>query len=228
MKWPFFCPLALVCLFLAGCESFNQPLNGEYDPLSSPGSRNTIDTATVNAEVFKPGQYVTAATNSTAFFSKRPTGNAEAELLLAAGTSMRVVKTEGSFVKVELDKDGKVGYVNSAMLTDGRAGQYPPSGAVQVYPPIGGGYDHVLPLPPAAGTPPTDLTTGAPLPPISPPSVPEVSKNPATAAPVPLPGTAPEVPAPGTPVQPAPSTETEKPKESVELPEPADSKPKDP
>lgn len=228
MNWPHFLPLALACLFFAGCESFNQPLGGDYDPLSQPGSRRTVETTTVNAEVFKPGQYVTAATNSTAFFSKRPTGNAEAELLLAAGTSMRVVKMDGSFVKVELDKDGKVGYVNSAMLTDGRTAQYPPTGAVQVYPPVGGGYDHALPLPPAAGTAPTDLTTGAPLPPISPPAVPEVSKNPATAAPVPLPGTTPGVPAPGTTVLPAPSTETEKPKESVELPEPADSKPKDP
>lgn len=211
--------LCLATLCLAGCESFNQPFGGDYDPLSAPGLRKNLERANVNAEVFEPGQYVTVAKNSTAFFSKRPTGEAEAELLLAAGTSMRVIKTEGSFVKAELDKEGKVGYVNGAMLTDGRSSQSSPSGAVQVYPPIGGGYDS--PLPPAAGTAsPTDLSGSAPLPPISPPSVPEI----APPTPAGNPESAPAV----TPKPAAPAIQAEKPKESVELPEPADSKAKNP
>lgn len=173
----------LTSLALIGCGSVNQPISGDFDPLSAPGAMQKTEVATGSNYNFQPSQFVTAASNSTAFFSKRPTGNAEAEELLAAGTSMRVIKSEGSFVKVELD-NGKVGYVAAAMLSDGSAaptGELP-SGAVQVYPPLGG--DNALPLPSgsvptdlqpgATPLPPTDLSTGAPLPPISPPSVPEM------------------------------------------------------
>ena len=224
MKWPCLSRLSLATLCiatlcLAGCESFNQPLGGDYDPLSAPGSRTKLDRANVNPEIFQPGQYITVAKNSTAFFSKRPTGDAEAELLLSAGTSMRVIKTEGAFLRVELDRDGKVGYVNGAMVTDGRASQPSPSGAVQVYPPIGGGYDN--PMPPAAGAAsPAVLSDDTPLPPISPPSVPEIA--------TPSPTGKPESTAAVTPKPATPAAQAEKAKESVELPEPADTKAKNP
>jgi len=181
MKRLQYAPLLLVPFFLTQCGSFTGPIEGDFDPLSAPGSGIKKETTLVNNYNFQPMQYVTAASNSTAFFSKRPTGNAEAEELLAAGTSMRVVKTEGSFVKVELD-NGKVGYVAAAMLTDGSASANTTGNAVQVYPPIGG--DGALPMPaggmpadllPASSPlPPTDVSTGAPLPPITAPSLPDM------------------------------------------------------
>lgn len=179
MKRLRYAPLFFAPFFLTQCGSFTGPIDGDFDPLSAPGSGIKKETTMVNNYNFQPMQYVTAASNSTAFFSQRPTGNAEAEELLAAGTSMRVVKTEGSFVKVELD-NGKVGYVAAAMLTDGNASAN--GNAVQVYPPIGG--DGALPMPaggmpadllPASSPlPPTDVSTGAPLPPITAPSLPEM------------------------------------------------------
>ena len=184
MKRLQYAPLLLVPFFLTQCGSFTEPMEGDFDPLSPPGSGLKREASLVNNYHFQPMQYVTAASNSTAFFNKRPTGNAEAEELLAAGTSMRVVKTEGSFVKVELD-NGKVGYVAAALLTDGNASANGTGNAVQVYPPIGG--DGTLPMP-AAGMPadllpasspisPTDVSTGAPLPPITAPTLPDMTPS---------------------------------------------------
>lgn len=178
MKWIVYTPLALPFAALISCGSMNQAISGDFDPLAKPGLMNKQESPVVSNYSFKSGQYVTAASNSTAFFSQRPTGNAVAESLLAAGTAMRVVNSEGSFVKVELE-DGKVGYVASAMLND--SGVAPTSSdAVQVYPPIGGG--DALPLsgnpgdlPPAiTPLPLMDATTGAPIPPIEPPTIPDL------------------------------------------------------
>jgi hypothetical protein len=198
MKWFFLPPLVFIAGSLTSCGSFNQPLSGDFDPLTAPGATNKV-AANASINSFQPGQYVTAASNSTAFFSNRPSGNAEAEQLLAAGTSMRVVKTDGSFVKVELD-NGQVGYVSSVMVTDGKSAGGLPPGAVQVYPPVGG--DSPLPLPadlqPAASPlPPTDLNNGTPPPPIEPPSIPELPP----AAPKDLPAPAAEAGHPAPPIE---------------------------
>jgi hypothetical protein len=159
---------------LISCGDMNQPLGGEFNPLMTPGSAQVADNSTGNYN-FSAGQYVTAASNSTAFFSKKPEGNADADELLAAGTSMRVVKSEGSFIKVELD-NGKVGYVAAALLLESQQGA---AGEVQVFPPMSG--EAELPLPTGTvpddlspSVTPTDLDTGAPLPPIAPPTVGEL------------------------------------------------------
>jgi hypothetical protein len=144
------------CLLLISCADFNGPLSGsDFNPLVAPGSQQR-DAGTV------AGNY-----NFTAFFNRKPTGNADADELLAAGTSMRVIKSEGSFVKVELD-NGKVGYVAAALLLESQ------QGAAQIYPPIN--TEAATPLPAGLQTdvPPTDLGTGAPLPPIAPPTVNEL------------------------------------------------------
>jgi hypothetical protein len=156
------------CLLLISCEDFNGPLgSSDFNPLLAPGSQQRDAGAAAGNYHFTAGQYVTAASNSTAFFSRKPTGNADADELLAAGTSMRVIKSEGSFVKVELD-NGKVGYVAAALLLESQ------QGAAQVYPPVN--TEAATPLPAGLQTdvPPTDLGTGAPLPPIAPPTVNEL------------------------------------------------------
>lgn len=107
-----------LCLSLTSCSDFNKPLRaGSFNPLLAPGAQ-LIQPENAGANYpFSPGQYVTAASDSTAFFAQKPQGNADADELLSAGTSMRVIKAEGSFVKVELDS-GRVGYVAAALLLE--------------------------------------------------------------------------------------------------------------
>jgi hypothetical protein len=171
---------------VVGCSDFNAPFGSDgFDPLSTAGFQQRNGSTTEGNYVFKAGQYVTAASNSTAFFQNKPEGNAEADELLSAGTSMRVIKSEGSFIKVELD-NGKVGYVAAALLLESQQA----SGAM-----IPG-----LPIDPSAvpgntgdAAAPTDLGTGTPLPPISPPTandLPPSSLDKQKPANVPLPGPA--------------------------------------
>lgn len=171
MKLSLLTPMFCGSLLLMSCADFNGPLSSsDFDPLVAPGSQQRDAGTTAGNYHFKAGQYVTAASNSTAFFNTKPTGNADADELLAAGTSMRVIKSEGSFVKVELD-NGKVGYVAAALLLESQPGA---TGAQQSYPPVN--TEAAMPLPAGLQTdvPPTDLGTGAPLPPIAPPTVNEL------------------------------------------------------
>jgi hypothetical protein len=118
MKHPRSLAWFAACLALASCSDFNGPISGgSFNPLLSPGAQLVQPEDAGANYTFKAGQYVTAASNATAFFSKKPQGNAEADELLSAGTSMRVIKSDGSFVKVELDS-GKVGFVAAALLLE--------------------------------------------------------------------------------------------------------------
>lgn len=159
-------PLLGSSLLLVSCGDFDSSLGGDFDPLMTPGSRQSDSLTPAGNYDFPAGSYVTAASNSTAFFKDKPSGNAEAEELLAAGTSMRVIKSEGSFVKVELD-NGKVGYVAAALLLEGQASTItaPLPGEIPVPLPSGPIPDNLAPT-----VPPTDLGPDA-LPPIAPPSV---------------------------------------------------------
>lgn len=106
------------CLAISSCSDFRGPIGGgSFNPLLSPGAQLVQPQDAGANYAFKAGQYVTAASNATAFFHSKPQGNAEADELLSAGTSMRVIKSEGSFVKVELDS-GKVGFVAAALLLE--------------------------------------------------------------------------------------------------------------
>lgn len=113
-------PLAWLtaCLAITSCSDFRGPIGGgSFNPLLAPGAQLVQPQDAGANYAFKAGQYVTAASNATAFFHNKPQGNAEADELLSAGTSMRVIKSEGSFVKVELDS-GKVGFVAAALLLE--------------------------------------------------------------------------------------------------------------
>lgn len=123
----------MTCAVLWSCSGLRGSLgDGEFNPLLAPGGLSTSGHANY---AFRSGEYVTAASDSTAFFAAKPEGNADADELLAAGTSMRVIKTDGSFVKVELDS-GRVGYVAGAMLVEsGVASQATtPAGSTTVAP----------------------------------------------------------------------------------------------
>jgi hypothetical protein len=131
---------ALAFLSLAACETMTGPVtNGGYNPLLPAGSGNRS----------------TPTTSTT--FKTRPKGDADADKLLTRGSSMKVISTSDSYVKVELDS-GEVGFVPSVMLEDPNAATQTPTtapGEYQIYPPLpGNGFGQPLPVVEPAGPPP--------------------------------------------------------------------------
>lgn len=171
---------AIAAVSLVACDTMNTPINsGGFDPLSAPGSeRGKSLTA---APTFSAGEFVRASMDNTAFFKAKPNGDADADRLLARGTSMKVISNSGSYVKVELDS-GDIGFVPSVMLENPNAtppAPMPGTNEYQVYPPLPGS-GAVQPLPPIdpGGLPPEGAiptvidpdapSTNTPVPPVTP------------------------------------------------------------
>jgi len=147
---------AIAMLSLVSCNTMTGPITGgDFDPLRPPGS-NSRQSASVTP-TFSAGQFVRAAMDSTAFFKLRPKGDADADKLLKRDTSMKVISTSDSYVKVELDS-GEVGFVPAVMLENPNAAPKTlptASGEYQVYPPLSnGGTSEPLPVIDPAGLPP--------------------------------------------------------------------------
>lgn len=103
---------------LTGCEDLSRPLSaGSFDPLGTPGA-GTASTPPVAG--YLPGQFVRAMMDNTAFFLKKPSGDADADKLLPRGASMKVIQNVDTYVKVELDT-GEVGLVPAIMVEDPNA-----------------------------------------------------------------------------------------------------------
>lgn len=162
MKPPVLCIPALG-LLLVGCEP-GAPINSSFDPLDAAGGfgaqTNVIDTG------YRAGEFVTAVMDNTGFYKSRPDGEANADKLLKANTSMKVISDDGSFVKVELDT-GELGYVSTVqVMGENEGANLPPGSEVQVWPPVDGG-----PIPvvdPSEADPnvpvvPTDIDPDAPI-----------------------------------------------------------------
>lgn len=187
--------LSVSALFgLTACETMNQPLTGgDFDPLMPPGGAAR---STGNQAGFRGGDLVRAVMDNTAFYKKLPKGEADADKLLLRGTGMKVVRVAGSYLQVEIDTTGEVGYVPSVMVESASStapgtvpgvGTIPGPGEYQVYPPLPGG----------GALPPIDPTGQPPegaIPAVIDPSLPNT--------PVPNPGAA---PAPVDPAQPGAS-----------------------
>lgn len=191
-------------LSLAACDTMTAPVSsGGYDPLGPPGGKINNNTTSTGPS-YKAGQFVRAAMDNTALFKVRPNGDADADKLLKRGTSMKVISTSGSYVKVELDS-GEIGFVPTIMVEDPNAVPTTPvasPGEYQVYPPlpgVGTGTGEMLPPLDPAGLPPE----GA-IPTVIDPDAPSVT------APVPplTPGTGETFPAPTTPPVVEPTTES--------------------
>jgi hypothetical protein len=133
----------------------NNPITGGgFDPLRAPGTNGAA--AMTSETIFSAGQFVQASLDNTAFFKTRPKGDTDADRLLKRGTSMRVVSTSNSYVKVELDS-GEIGFVPAIMLEDPKAAAASATrpGEYQVYPPLpGSGIVEPLPVIDPAGLPP--------------------------------------------------------------------------
>lgn len=185
--------IALVAA-LVSCESMTGPLSsGDFDPLAPPGSNRTVEVASDNG--FTPGQFVRAAMNDTAFFLKRPKGDAEADKLLKLNTQVKVISSEGAYAKVELDS-GEVGFIPAVMLTDPNApaaGLPGAPGEIQVYPPLTpiAPVDNTLPV-----VPPSEVPPGGAIPAVIDPTTPAPANpaNPALETPVPPPSPEPSKP----------------------------------
>jgi hypothetical protein len=150
-------------LLLVGCET-GGPINSSFDPLDAAGGYGTQ--ANVINTGYRAGEFVTAVMDNTGFYKERPDGEANADKLLKANTSMKVISDDGSFVKVELDT-GELGYVSTVqVMGENEGSNLPPGSEVQVWPPVDGG-----PIPvadPSEADPdvplvPTDIDPDAPI-----------------------------------------------------------------
>jgi hypothetical protein len=140
-------PSILSALGLVSCDTLSGPISsGSFDPLTPPGADSSPDVVEPTGGVV-PGQIAVIALDNAGFFNKKPTGEGDPDKLLRAGTQVKVVSTEGSYLKVELDS-GEVGYVPAVMVDDPSA--VPSPNEIQVYPapPPGGGDVPIIPLEP--------------------------------------------------------------------------------
>jgi hypothetical protein len=162
---------------LAACGSSNGPTEfGTIDPLRAPGSGTTP--SSIETEGFSAGQFVRACVDNTAFYLKRPKGDADADKLLRRGASMKVISASGDYLKVELDS-GEVGFVPPVMVEGSADGisssdSYPINpNEIQLYPPLPGDTQPLPPISageqPPSGAIPTVIDPEEPSPASAPP-----------------------------------------------------------
>jgi len=147
------------------------------DPLRPPAGN--VDKTDYGTEL-KPGEFVTAAIDNTAFYKAKPKEDQEADKLLKQGTPMKIVSLSGSFTKVELDS-GEVGFVPTVMISTGDAELSPLDGAVDVEIPIIN-LDSEVPLPVLDPSTAPPVTPGD-LPPVDSGNLPPVEPVPPTSDP---------------------------------------------
>lgn len=194
----------------------NAPLttSGSFDPLAPAGGVVKSGTTTTGSS-FRAGQFVHATVDNTAFFVKRPKGDADADKLLPRETRMKVISSDSSYVKAELDS-GEVGFVPSVMVHDpnasiaGVAGD--PSNGI-IYAPLPPGDGTIEPLPnmvpsdvPPGGIPPIiSVDPSAPVP-VAPATPGDPSMAPGTVVPATPAGVTPPAPASPAAVPAAPAS----------------------
>lgn len=121
-------PLVPVAALLSSCADFNKPLDSGFNPLDPPGLRTEQDVVDVTGPAYTPGQWLETTIPSTAFYDDLPSANDQPKRQLEAGTVLKVISTEGTYVRVELES-GDVGYVPSIMVAE-----RPAAGEVPVVP----------------------------------------------------------------------------------------------
>jgi len=188
---------AVAALGVTACSTMNAPLSSDgFDPLAPAGGGPARSSPEMVTETgFSPGQFVRTAMDNTAFFSRRPSGDGDADKLLKKDVQMKVVSSDPSYVKVELDS-GEVGFVPTVLVSASGAGDsvQPVAGSVGAP----GEFD-VVPMDPNAPLPiidPASLPPGDAVPTVIDPEAPPVV--PATPAPATAPTIVPGAAAPGT------------------------------
>lgn len=122
------CLSGVAVIGLSSCGNFNKPIDSSFNPLDSPGSARDAEVVDVSGPAYTPGQWLETTIPSTAFFSSLPGGNDQPSQVLPAGTVLKVISTEGTYVRVELES-GDVGYVPSIMVAE-----RPADGGVPIVP----------------------------------------------------------------------------------------------
>ncbi|MCF7674613.1 MAG: hypothetical protein K9N23_17010 [Akkermansiaceae bacterium] len=191
---------ASALLSLTACETMNKPLSsGDFDPLLTPGGSSQVSPS---QSAFRAGDLVRAVMDNTAFFKNLPKGEADADKVLLRGTGMKVIRVSSSYLQVELDVTGEIGYVPAVMVENASAqptGPQPLPGEYQIYPPVPGG--NALPPLDPAGLPPDGV-----IPTVIDPSLPSAPGTVPTPPVVPVPTDTPPTP----PAIPDKSTVTDK------------------
>lgn len=185
---------------MVGCDTMSGPIGGgSFDPLVPPGA-NTQPTVVDTRSEFRPGQIGAVSMQNAGFYNSVPRGNADPDRLLTRGTQVKIIASQDTYLKVELD-DGKVGYVPSIMVEDPKAAPSP--NEVQVYPPLSG--SGTVPIIPLEPTDPSNPQAPGPeeLPSVIEPDTPEPAP-----APPPVPSDL------GTPAPPIRTDTAEPPKET--------------
>jgi hypothetical protein len=211
----------LLALGLTACDTMNAPLsNSGFDPLMTPGSGyRTTD----SRPAFKAGDLARAIMDNTFFFKQLPKGEADADKTLLRGTGMKVIRVAGSYLQVELDVTGEVGYV-PAVMVENTSAQPPPTpplpGEVPAYPLAPGIGPDGNPLPTID---PTAQPPDGAIPTVIDPTLPADPNLPTGEVPTGVPPVPPTPPvAPPTPPVPAPTPEAAPPTpEAPPVPEPA-------
>jgi hypothetical protein len=175
---PLFLYIAPFALVIAACDPMGSSLDTSgIDPLRPPPGN--VDTNSSGTDL-RPGEFVSAAIDNTAFYKAKPKEDQAADKLLSQGTPMKIVALSGSFTKVELDS-GEVGFVPTVMISTGADDLSPLDGAVDAQPPIISlDVDVPLPIldpstaPPVepAGLPPVDPAPVEPIPSVTGPEAP--------------------------------------------------------
>jgi len=150
---------------VVSCEDMNGiGSTGSFDPLAVPGGPSAETEVIGGPQRLRPGEFVVAGMDNTAFYNQRPGPEAEADKLLKRGTSMRIISTSDGFHRVELDS-GEVGFVPGVMVQPASGPPQPAGQPVDVI-------DSVTPRPFVPEPAPPPLPEGLPsdfIPDIEPP-----------------------------------------------------------
>lgn len=179
---------ASVALGLSACDTMNAPISSSgFDPLLAPGGNyKPVD----SRPAFRAGDLARAIMDNTFFFKQLPKGEADADKTLLRGTNMKVIRVSGSYLQVELDASGEVGYVPAVMVENASLQPVVPMPPGSIYPPLPGGADGINPVPPLnpgvqppGGTIPTVIDPNVPIHPapgteVAPPAPPPAVTSP--------------------------------------------------
>ena len=111
---------------------------------------------------FSPGDWVETSSPNAALYSRFPGLTDQPVRTLNLGTPLKVVSTQGTYAKVELES-GAIGFVPEVMLSKKRSASEVPNGLTPVSP-----YGGLAPEPEIAPISVEDANGGTPAQPIDP------------------------------------------------------------
>ena len=138
-KWIHLPPVLVLALSIGACQPIERDPDGHDQP----------------KRILQAGHFARTMIDNTSFFRQLPLSGGQADLLLQRHTSVRIIKLDPGYSKVELDS-GEIGFVQTAMLEpmpvrkpdggpDGPAVEDSKPDILDPIPPTGPGMPEVLP-----------------------------------------------------------------------------------